>query len=578
MTDQPKPPTFRSKSQQALTHPVTLVAIIVLVVNDWALKALWQNDWTTGKLSDLAWVIFASPLLAFLLSFVVGRKPLGQRVAFVASYVGLPLLYLLFNTFVIVNEAILRMLTLGLVNVSGTSPDPTDSLVIPLGLAIALWVWFRRAETRSNAFKMLTQGLAWPRLNRSTLSYSVAVIAVVASLASSPPARDPGVYRVWLQGDGSLSVRGGSHIWTSSDGGFTWNEGGPLSDYPNQLKYTEIETPRGIYEISASGSEIVLTSDQGQHIAYDASFFNSPQNLRIQEMVTRNLQNRHLSEGPVALSYHPGTGNVVAAMGIQGALVGTPDGLWTPVAVGPYEPTDFSFSGQMLYLVRDWELLLIILALGVAFTAVVMTVTSHRQTSRRKTVLLGVIGLIGWVALPVIGSMLSLPLAAVPSLVPGVAIFPLLLVMAILAFFLVQRKAFEKDWVDACSDLAVILAAASILPAFIAPFSFSTNISWSGFSGIIPSQVFSITALSFGFLALALSLPRVKDFPYILVSLAAICFLSFFGFLVGIPEMGISLAKVIVLALAIIAALAVLVWRNKTVPVVTPPPGSGNST
>ena len=97
MTEPTQRPTLSNRSQQALTHPVTLVAIIVLVVNDWAFKALWQNDWTTGKLSDLAWVIFASPLLAFLLSFVVGRKPLGQRVAFVVAYVGLPLLYLCSN-------------------------------------------------------------------------------------------------------------------------------------------------------------------------------------------------------------------------------------------------------------------------------------------------------------------------------------------------------------------------------------------------------------------------------------------------------------------------------------------------
>ena len=119
-----------------------------------------------------------------------------------------------------------------------------------------------------------------------------------------------------------------------------------------------------------------------------------------------------------------------------GALVGTPDGLWTPVAVGPYEPTDFSFSGQMLYLLQDWELLLIILALGVAFTAVVMTVTSHRQTSRRKTVLLGVIGLIGWVALPVIGSMHRFT-GRGTVIFPGVAIFPFVVMAS--CFFLVKE-------------------------------------------------------------------------------------------------------------------------------------------
>ena len=56
------------------------------------LKAIWSNPWTTGKLSDLAWVIFASPLLAFILSLLTRRSRLAQRAAFVATHAdfGLP--------------------------------------------------------------------------------------------------------------------------------------------------------------------------------------------------------------------------------------------------------------------------------------------------------------------------------------------------------------------------------------------------------------------------------------------------------------------------------------------------------
>ena len=34
-------------------------------------------------------------------------------------------------------------------------------------------------------------------------------------------------------------------------------------------------------------------------------------------------------------------------MGILGVVVGTPDGEWTPVAVGPYRPIDFSFGAKI---------------------------------------------------------------------------------------------------------------------------------------------------------------------------------------------------------------------------------------
>ena len=58
------PNTFHQRCQLALTHPVTLGAVALLLVNDWLLKPLWQSDWTTGKLSDFAWMVFAPPLLA----------------------------------------------------------------------------------------------------------------------------------------------------------------------------------------------------------------------------------------------------------------------------------------------------------------------------------------------------------------------------------------------------------------------------------------------------------------------------------------------------------------------------------
>ncbi len=56
------------RPERALLHPVYFAALLVLVVNDHALKgAGLLPGWLTGKLSDLAGVFVAPPLLAWLL-------------------------------------------------------------------------------------------------------------------------------------------------------------------------------------------------------------------------------------------------------------------------------------------------------------------------------------------------------------------------------------------------------------------------------------------------------------------------------------------------------------------------------
>lgn len=55
-----------------LLHPVPLLAIGVLVVNDHVLKAAWGND-LTGKLSDVAGLLFFPLLLQGLIE-VIGHR------------------------------------------------------------------------------------------------------------------------------------------------------------------------------------------------------------------------------------------------------------------------------------------------------------------------------------------------------------------------------------------------------------------------------------------------------------------------------------------------------------------------
>jgi hypothetical protein len=61
-------------------HPITLVAIALLVINDWVLKPRWHNA-VTGKLSDLAGLVFAPVVLSAAIGLVLHvAARLGARV------------------------------------------------------------------------------------------------------------------------------------------------------------------------------------------------------------------------------------------------------------------------------------------------------------------------------------------------------------------------------------------------------------------------------------------------------------------------------------------------------------------
>ena len=164
--------SFRERTAAALTHPATLGAVALFLLNDLVLKPAWPDAWLTGKLSDLAFVVFASPLLAFFLALAVRGSARGARVAFVTACVGLPLLYAVFNTFAGVHAPIVDALSLANGGSTQSPLDVTDSIVIPPAMALAVWVWRRPTGAL-----------------RARLVMVVAGVAALASIASSPAPR-----------------------------------------------------------------------------------------------------------------------------------------------------------------------------------------------------------------------------------------------------------------------------------------------------------------------------------------------------------------------------------------------------
>ena len=330
---------FRRRCESALTHPATIAAICALLLNDLMFKSLWPDAWATGKMSDLAWVVFAPPLLAFLLSFATRGNARAQRAAFVTAYIGLPMLYAAFNTFEPVHDAITRGLSLASGRASGGPLDSTDSLVIPLGMAAALWVW-RRPSAGSHML-------------RARAALLVASLASLASVASTPPETELGITCVGFDDDGALVPQGDIRAYGED----------------HIACEQSVETQRGIYTIE--GSDVVRTIGGRKEVAYSAAYLRERGNMNLQARATRNLEGRQITTRPHSIAYDEWTGNVAVAMGLQGIVVGTSDGRWTQEAVGRYTPTDFSIVHKLL-LLGDWELWLIAVAAALSFTALAM--------------------------------------------------------------------------------------------------------------------------------------------------------------------------------------------------------------
>ena len=246
---------------------------------------------------------------------------------------------------------------------------------------------------------------------RSRLGLILAVIAAFALMAMVPPPLN-GVDRLILTDDGAViaTVTGGVspdldmeiyESYISRDGGMNW----ALHDGPMYAlgELQSVDTPRGKYVIDELGIAR-MGADGRRELVYSTEYLRGDANEWLQERDTKWLDwwgFRFLAERPRAILYHADSGNVIATMGIQGTAVGTPDGRWHRVAVGPYSPTDFSFSAKTRALVESvWLVGAIALALSLSALAAATAASAYKYDVKKDGALvalaaLGVLGAIG---------------------------------------------------------------------------------------------------------------------------------------------------------------------------------------
>ena len=125
-------------------HPVALLAVVVLVVNDWVLKPRFHGI-VTGKLSDVAGLVFAPVLLSALIGLVLyvarARHPRLTHRRLVACCVATAAGFAAVKLCAPVRESLAALIG----HHAEFYPDPTDLLTLP---AVLVAYWIGRDELR----------------------------------------------------------------------------------------------------------------------------------------------------------------------------------------------------------------------------------------------------------------------------------------------------------------------------------------------------------------------------------------------------------------------------------------------
>jgi hypothetical protein len=119
-------------------HPVALAAVVVLVVNDWFLKPRFRGSFVTGKLSDIAGLVFAPVLLSAMIGLALKlarRKPTLTHRRLVACCAATAIGFTVVKLVPAIGDVVARMIGHG----ASFYPDWTDVLCTPFVL-VAYWI------------------------------------------------------------------------------------------------------------------------------------------------------------------------------------------------------------------------------------------------------------------------------------------------------------------------------------------------------------------------------------------------------------------------------------------------------
>jgi hypothetical protein len=321
-----------------LAHPVTAVAVVVLLVNDHLLKAAWPGP-VTGKLSDVAGMLVAPPLIALALSLTGMRGPTSA----VAGLIMTGTLFTLMKTNGYAAQ-LAESVWSSLVGPSRVVVDPTDLLALP-ALAIAWWL-ARFAARRTAGRAAAPFDVDWSRRVRVLVVLPLAALALGSSSVFDEPAPDP-TMSAW---EGQFLIWDGTSGRLSADG-LTWRDIAP----DERASIDAADLADGVlvrmqclgagppcYRVDEERSRVWEFDGATWRVAWEISegrqeFLRRPAGFGPRKTYAR----RSLAVLPVA-----GGHVVVVADGLAGVIRRGPDGTWERISVAGGQPKPLRRPGR----------------------------------------------------------------------------------------------------------------------------------------------------------------------------------------------------------------------------------------
>jgi len=357
------------KALKLLCSPPSLVAMVVLLINDHLLRRFWPS-WITGKLGDFAWLLFFPFALAWAWALILPRR---ERLVRGLSFGMTGGIFALANTIPACHAAVVSAAEWTLGRPVIWVRDPSD-LITLVSLAAAWLMWEKLPDAEALTAPQRGSATKWNRL-----ALAAAALLTVANSAGPPSIgierlayREGSIYG--LGGSASYGL-GGSASYVSHDGGFSWTMIGVSELYQSRTSVLDVN---GIVQYRyASGKPIERSDDSGATWQKVYVRSSSPADKIYYE---RMYPNYTFYPGPLDAVADPQTGNVIFAMGAEGVLVRTPDNTWTWVEVGRGRRAELR-RGEGLWLVLQQELLL---TAGFGLLAIMTLLTRWRRSVVRK--------------------------------------------------------------------------------------------------------------------------------------------------------------------------------------------------
>ncbi len=348
----PTPALFQTStihtSLRAISHPFSLAAIFLLLLNDHILKSAFPSV-LTGKLSDFAGLFIFPFLLIFLLGIPFTYLRIPSRWTAFTSFSITLVWFAAIKTIPWANELSAGFAGWLLGFPIRLALDPTDLLGL-LSL-IPAWGLWSRSEKRNCS-----------QPPRKT-AYLAIGLAAVACLATSPSRTVPVINRLVVEGQSvyafftTIYTRPSpDYGYLSLDDGKTWAS---VQDIPAEvnLKFQQpLTLPKQVclpedqekcYRIGDKPEQVDVSFDGGQN--WQVSWSYPPGRLEFMQrtvaiVLMSGIYKREINAGPYDLAIVPSTkgSTVVVAMGNEGVLVLSDGQQWERFAVDIATPTPYA--------------------------------------------------------------------------------------------------------------------------------------------------------------------------------------------------------------------------------------------